>query len=70
MPRALGELTLQEYLEIQQKGPYTRDPMRVKLVLEPSVVRASLNNFMIESMNFVKQSMRRSKSTRPLLLAL
>jgi hypothetical protein len=39
--------------------------MRVKRVLNPSAVRASLSEFMVESMGFIKQGMRRSKIDDP-----
>ena len=53
-----GGLSPEEVLEIQEHthGPFTRDPMRVKAVLQPSAVKASLEEFVSETTSFVNQA--------------
>ena len=53
-------LTPPEILALQHTGPYTRDPLRVKLILHPDAVRLFLIEIFQESMSFVKQMMIRS----------
>ena len=69
-----GGLSPEEVLEIQEHthGPFTRDPMRVKAVLQPSAVKASLEEFVSESTSFVNQVMERTGTTdvRDLSLAM
>ena len=58
-----GGITPREVLRIQRSpmGGYTRSPLRVKLVLDPDTVKASLDDMVRESMDKVKQVLRRSK---------
>ena len=64
VPFALAPLTPAEILELQETGPYTRDPSRVKLVLDIDVVKASVVEMFVESMGFVKQVMARAGVAR------
>lgn len=65
IPYSLAPLTPEEILLLQEKGPYTRPPARIKLVLDPTAVKASLAELFIESMGFVKQVMARSGIKSP-----
>lgn len=62
-------LTPPEILSLQDTGPFTRDPHRVKFILDPDNCRANLDKWMLESMGFLKQAMRRSNITDPRLLS-
>jgi hypothetical protein len=64
IPYALAPLTPAEILDLQESGPYTRDPSRVKLVLDIDVVKASVVEMFVESMGFVKQVMARAGVAR------
>jgi hypothetical protein len=46
-------------------GPYTRDPARVKLILNPDTVQASIDRMLLETMGFIKQVMQRRRITDP-----
>lgn len=63
--RICVRLTPTEVLHIRQVGPFTRDPKRVKFVLDPDVVRDNVDKWMVESMGFVKQAMLRSGVSDP-----
>jgi hypothetical protein len=56
-------------LSLQDTGPFTRDPQRVKFILDPNSCKANLDKWMLESMGFIKQAMRRSNITDPRLLS-
>lgn len=58
LPHSLGgALNFQDIKQIEQHphGPYTRDPHRVKNVLDPMVVKVALEEWMKESMSLIKQ---------------
>ena len=65
-------LDVQDVLSLQQTGPFTRDPLRVKLILDIDRVKKNLNDWMKESLGFVSQCMRRQRTTdvRSLTVAL
>ena len=63
-------LTPAEILSLRKTGPFTRDPLRVKLILDPAEVRHRLDVWLIESMSFVKQVMRRSGISDPRKLSI
>lgn len=65
VPQSLGGLTPPEVLSLRDTGPFTRDPMRVKLILDPDDTRQRLDKWFVESMEFVKQVMRRSGISDP-----
>jgi len=62
-PATLGP-TLQDLREIKAHGhPYTRNPLRIKLMLEPAVVKSNVNKWLQESLGHVKQIVERSNIT-------
>ena len=58
-------LTPPEVLQLRQTGPFTRDPMLVKLVLDPVRVQQRRDEWLVAAMGYVKQAMRRSKIDDP-----
>ena len=58
-------LTHPEVLQLRQTGPFTRDPMLVKLVLDPVRVQQRRDEWLVAAMGYVKQAMRRSKIDDP-----
>ena len=63
-------LTPGDLLEIEESGPYTRDPLRVLLILNPERVKRKLQDWLTQSLGFVKQAIRRNRLTDPRQLSL
>ena len=58
-------MTPPEILSLRETGPFTRDPHRVKFILDADEVKQRLNVWFVQSMSFVKQAMRRAGISNP-----